>query len=100
MYAVTIPAIVRGKTSSSGCANAEVDTNPITTIKLYGIRLRFCGLLKERAFNVCCHYPAWKRNIAPLWNVTWLNDAAEKRKVNYSQILQSALKDYLGIYHP
>ena len=30
----------------------------------------------------------------------WLNDAAEKRHVNYSQILQSALKDYLGVYHP
>lgn len=31
----------------------------------------------------------------------WLNDAAEKRGgVNYSQILQSALKDYLGVYHP
>ncbi len=30
----------------------------------------------------------------------WLNDAAERRNVNYSQILQSALKDYLGIYHP
>lgn len=30
----------------------------------------------------------------------WLNDAAERRRVNYSQILQSALKDYLGIYHP
>ena len=30
----------------------------------------------------------------------WLNDAAEARKVNYSQILQSALKDYLGVYHP
>lgn len=29
----------------------------------------------------------------------WLNDAAERRGVNYSQILQSALKDYLGIYH-
>ena len=30
----------------------------------------------------------------------WLNDAAERMHVNYSQILQSALKDYLGIYHP
>lgn len=30
----------------------------------------------------------------------WLNDAAERRGVNYSQILQSALKDYLGVYHP
>ncbi len=30
----------------------------------------------------------------------WLNDAAEKKHVNYSQILQSALKDYLGVYHP
>ena len=30
----------------------------------------------------------------------WLNEAAEKRGVNYSQILQSALKDYLGVYHP
>ena len=30
----------------------------------------------------------------------WLNDAAEKQHVNYSQILQSALKDYLGVYHP
>lgn len=29
----------------------------------------------------------------------WLNDAAEKRGVNYSQILQCALKDYLGLYH-
>jgi predicted RNase H-like HicB family nuclease len=27
----------------------------------------------------------------------WLNDAAEKEKVNYSQILQSALKEYLGV---
>lgn len=31
----------------------------------------------------------------------WLNAAAERRGgVNYSQILQSALKDYLGVYHP
>jgi len=31
----------------------------------------------------------------------WLNEAAERRGgVNYSQILQSALKDYLGVYHP
>ena len=30
----------------------------------------------------------------------WLNDAAEKRGVNYSHVLQSALKDYLGVYHP
>lgn len=30
----------------------------------------------------------------------WLNEAAEKRRVNYSQVLQSALKDYLGVYHP
>ncbi len=30
----------------------------------------------------------------------WLNEAAERRGVNYSQILQSALKDYLGMYHP
>lgn len=29
----------------------------------------------------------------------WLNDAAEKRHVNFSQILQSALKDYLDLYH-
>ena len=29
----------------------------------------------------------------------WLNDAAERHGVNYSQILQSALKDYLGVYH-
>lgn len=27
----------------------------------------------------------------------WLNEIAEERKVNYSQILQSALKEYLGI---
>jgi len=27
----------------------------------------------------------------------WLNDAAEKNKVNFSHILQSALKEYLGI---
>lgn len=30
----------------------------------------------------------------------WLNEAAERSHVNYSQILQSALKDYLGVYHP
>ena len=30
----------------------------------------------------------------------WLNDAAEKRKVNDAQLLQSALRDYLGIYRP
>lgn len=29
----------------------------------------------------------------------WLNDVAESRGVNYSQILQAALKDYLGVYH-
>jgi predicted RNase H-like HicB family nuclease len=27
----------------------------------------------------------------------WLNDVAEKNKVNFSQILQSALKEYLGV---
>ena len=27
----------------------------------------------------------------------WLNDIAEKNSVNFSQILQSALKDYLGV---
>lgn len=26
----------------------------------------------------------------------WLNDAAEEKKINFSQVLQSALKDYLG----
>lgn len=30
----------------------------------------------------------------------WLNEAAERQHVNYSQVLQSALKDYLGLYHP
>lgn len=30
----------------------------------------------------------------------WLNKEAEKKKVNFSQVLQSALKDYLRIYHP
>lgn len=30
----------------------------------------------------------------------WLNDAAEQRKVNFSQVLQSALKDYLHMYNP
>ncbi len=30
----------------------------------------------------------------------WLNEVAERQGVNYSQILQSALKDYLGVYHP
>ena len=27
----------------------------------------------------------------------WLNDIAEKNRVNFSQILQSALKEYLGV---
>lgn len=27
----------------------------------------------------------------------WLNDIAEKNKVNYSKILQTALKEYLGV---
>ncbi len=27
----------------------------------------------------------------------WLNDLAEERQVNFSQILQTALKNYLGI---
>ncbi len=27
----------------------------------------------------------------------WLNDIAERNKVNFSQILQTALKDYLGV---
>ena len=27
----------------------------------------------------------------------WLNDVAEKNKVNFSQVLQRALKDYLGV---
>lgn len=28
---------------------------------------------------------------------SWLNKAAEEKKVNFSQVLQMALKDYLGI---
>ncbi|MDQ0286612.1 putative RNase H-like HicB family nuclease [Desulfofundulus luciae] len=27
----------------------------------------------------------------------WLNDMAEERKVNFSQVLQAALKEYLGL---
>ncbi|HBL51138.1 MAG TPA: pilus assembly protein HicB, partial [Firmicutes bacterium] len=27
----------------------------------------------------------------------WLNDMAEKRNVNFSHVLQTALKDYLGV---
>jgi len=30
----------------------------------------------------------------------WLNDLAEKNNVNFSQILQVALKEYLGILNP
>ncbi|MFZ3131122.1 MAG: type II toxin-antitoxin system HicB family antitoxin [Desulfosporosinus sp.] len=30
----------------------------------------------------------------------WLNDAAEQEHVNFSHVLQGALKDYLGINHP
>ena len=30
----------------------------------------------------------------------WLHEAAEKRGENYSQVLQSALKDFIGVYHP
>jgi len=30
----------------------------------------------------------------------WLNDAAVAQSVNFSQLLQSALKDYLQLYHP
>ncbi len=30
----------------------------------------------------------------------WLNEAAEKQNVNFSQILQAALKDHLRMYHP
>ncbi|TYP52476.1 type II toxin-antitoxin system HicB family antitoxin [Thermosediminibacter litoriperuensis] len=28
----------------------------------------------------------------------WLKDAAEKKKVNFSQVLQAALKEYLGLH--
>jgi hypothetical protein len=30
----------------------------------------------------------------------WLNDLAEKNHVNFSQVLQVALKEYLGILNP
>jgi len=30
----------------------------------------------------------------------WLNEQAEKNKVNYSQLLQAALKEHLGISEP
>lgn len=30
----------------------------------------------------------------------WLNEAAERNHINFSQVLQSALKDQLHIYHP
>ena len=30
----------------------------------------------------------------------WLNAEAEKRNVNFSHVLQAALKDHLRIYHP
>lgn len=30
----------------------------------------------------------------------WLNEIAEEKKVNYSQILQSALKEYLDVKEP
>lgn len=30
----------------------------------------------------------------------WLNDLAEKNQVNFSQVLQVALKEYLGVLNP
>ena len=30
----------------------------------------------------------------------WLNEAAERHQINFSQVLQSALKDQLRLYHP
>jgi predicted RNase H-like HicB family nuclease len=30
----------------------------------------------------------------------WLNDLAERRKVNYSHLLQESLKQHLGVYKP
>lgn len=30
----------------------------------------------------------------------WLNDIAERRKVNYSHLLQESLKRHLGVYQP
>jgi len=30
----------------------------------------------------------------------WLNDLAERRKINYSHLLQEALKHHLGVYKP
>ncbi len=31
---------------------------------------------------------------------TWLNDYAEKKDINYSQLLQAALKEHLGVKEP
>ncbi len=30
----------------------------------------------------------------------WLNDAAEQKNVNYSQLLQASLKEFLGVNEP
>jgi hypothetical protein len=30
----------------------------------------------------------------------WLNDLAEREKVNFSQLLQAALKNHLGVRQP
>lgn len=30
----------------------------------------------------------------------WLNDLAEAKQVNFSHVLQNALKDYLGVHRP
>lgn len=66
--------------------------------------------IKLRKNQVCILVEAWlslvrseMENRSVCKNLTipkWLDDIAKQKKVNFSQILQAALKDYLGVTHP
>ena len=68
------------------CMNVPTESGQIA-VPITAWMTHFCDEMENRAVKKTLTIPAW------------LNDAAEKRGVNYSQILQSALKDYLGVYH-
>ena len=69
-------------------ANLDIQTQSGLVVPITALMTPFRDEMENRAVKKTLTIPAW------------LNDAAERQGVNYSRILQSALKDYLGVYHP
>jgi hypothetical protein len=98
-----MPTEAKGKRSSTTLVGMEDDGDPIpepTSISSLKVEPGQILILVDVWMTAIRDEMANRSVNKTLTLPKWLNDFAEQRKVNFSQVLQGALKQYLGVGGP